>query len=277
MNVDKPTVDGFGYEWSQFDQSSCDPQELHDLFSAYFKIFPWSRLPEKAVGFDIGCGSGRWAPFVAEKVAVLHCIDASEAALVVARRNLQFYPNCHFHLASVDSIPVPDQSMDFGYALGVLHHVPDAQAALMSCVAKLKTGAPFLLYMYYAFDSKPWWFRTIWALSDLVRRLISHSPHSIKYIVSQAIAVLIYFPCARLSRLLELLGFNVSSMPLSFYRNRSLYVMRTDALDRFGTRLERRFTRSEIQLMMEHAGLERITFSDSAPYWCAVGYKRCVA
>jgi hypothetical protein len=50
--------------------------------------------------------------------------------------------------------------------------------------------------------------------------------------------------------------------------------MRTDALDRFGTRLERRFTADQIKDMMEKAGLNRIKFSDSAPYWCAVGYKK---
>ena len=32
-------------------------------------------------------------------------------------------------------------------------------------------------------------------------------------------------------------------MPLSFYRDCSFYVMRNDSLNRFGTRLERRFTR----------------------------------
>ena len=50
--------------------------------------------------------------------------------------------------------------------------------------------------------------------------------------------------------------------------------MRTDALDRFGTKLEKRFTKAKIRQMMEHAGLEKIVFSDYAPYWCAVGYKK---
>jgi hypothetical protein len=50
--------------------------------------------------------------------------------------------------------------------------------------------------------------------------------------------------------------------------------MRNDALDRFGTRLEQRFTRPEIADMMQRAGLERIVFSDRMPFWCAVGYKR---
>ena len=50
--------------------------------------------------------------------------------------------------------------------------------------------------------------------------------------------------------------------------------MRTDALDRFGTRLEQRFTRDEIKQMMHNAGLENIKFSDSKPFWVAVGFKR---
>jgi hypothetical protein len=50
--------------------------------------------------------------------------------------------------------------------------------------------------------------------------------------------------------------------------------MRTDALDRFGTRLEQRFTRPEITQMMENAGLENIRFSDGLPYWTAIGWKK---
>ena len=50
--------------------------------------------------------------------------------------------------------------------------------------------------------------------------------------------------------------------------------MRSGALDRFGTRLERRFTASEISRMMEAAGLERVTFNDSLPFWCAIGYRK---
>ena len=69
------------------------------------------------------------------------------------------------------------------------------------------------------------------------------------------------------------IGFNVSNIPLSNYRNRSFYTMRTDALDRFGTKLEKRFSRDQIMVMMEKAGLERIRFSAVEPFWCAVGYR----
>src|SRR5215212_5710119 len=107
-NVDPGTVAGFGAEWTRFDQSELSRAELEDLFGLYFATFPWDRLPERAVGFDLGCGSGRWARCVAPRVGRLHCVDASEAALAVARKNLAGQDNCEFHHASVDAIPLPD-------------------------------------------------------------------------------------------------------------------------------------------------------------------------
>ena len=49
--------------------------------------------------------------------------------------------------------------------------------------------------------------------------------------------------------------------------------MKTDALDRFGTKLEKRFTKTEISEMMKEADLKNIKFSDKSPFWVAVGEK----
>jgi SAM-dependent methyltransferase len=272
-NTDPKTVEGFGDEWTRFDQAVMSEEDAHRLFESYFSIFPWDILPKDAVGFDLGCGSGRWAKLVSPRVGKLHCIDPSKA-IEVARKNLRTQPNCEFHHAGVDDIPLPDKSMDFGYSLGVLHHIPDTRAALAACVAKIKPGAPFLLYLYYAFDNRPLWFKFIWKISEGIRQLVSRLPHGMRYSVSQLIAGLVYWPLARTAKLLEILNFNVSSFPLSAYRDRGFYVMRTDALDRFGTRLEQRFTKIEIKQMMGSVGLENIKFSDQTPFWCAVGYAK---
>lgn len=168
-----------------------------------------------------------------------------------------------------------DGSMDFGYSLGVLHHIPDTQAAMASCIRKLKPGAPFLVYLYYRFDNRPApaWFRLVWKVSELLRGVIAVQPHSVRYVLSQIAAATIYWPIARLAKLAEHLGVNIDNWPLSSYRNSTFYMMRTDALDRFGTRLEQRFTRAEIDEMMRASGLNNIRISDGFPYWCAVGDK----
>lgn len=273
-NVDYDVTAGFGDEWTRFDQSILSDDEKKKIFNEYFEIFPWNELPADACGADFGCGSGRWASVVAGRISRLVCVDASEAALAVARRNLAAYSNCEFLLSSIGDMPeIRGNSLDFGYSLGVLHHMPDTAAGLVSCVAKLKPGAPFLLYLYYRFDGRPWWFRALWQASELGRAVISRLPHGPRYVMSQGIAVLVYWPLARMARLVEKMGFPAEGLPLSYYRAKSFYVMRTDALDRFGTRLEQRFTRQEIEKMMRDAGLEQIKFSAHAPYWCAVGIK----
>lgn len=271
-NIDKTVVSGFGDEWERFDQSTLSIKEHSELFERYFSIFPWELISEKSVGFDMGCGSGRWAKLIAPRVGTLHCVDPS-TALLVAKKNLSNLNNCIFHSSSVDEFSVDSNSMDFGYSLGVLHHIPNTQTALIDCVDKLKSGAPFLVYLYYAFDNKPLWFRAVFKISNYVRIVVSRLPHSIRYYVSQLLAIFIYFPISHFSFLLEKLGFNVEKIPLSAYRNSSFYTMRTDALDRFGTKLEQRFTKIEIENMMRAAGLKEIKFSSSVPYWCAVGIK----
>jgi ubiquinone/menaquinone biosynthesis C-methylase UbiE len=273
-NLHERTVAGFGEEWSRFDQSELSPSEARALFEDYFSVFPWESLPQGPVGFDMGCGSGRWAKHVAPRVGQLHCVDASDEALAVARKNLADASNCEFHHRGVDSLPFADASMDFGYSLGVLHHIPDTQAALDACVRALKPGAPFLVYLYYRFDNRPAWFRRLWEVSDRARRLIARLPTERRHLVTDVIAGTVYLPLARASSLLEKVGVDVSNLPLSAYRNLSLYTMRTDALDRFGTQLEQRFTRDEIRSMMGRAGLEQITFREDVPYWCAAGLKR---
>ena len=162
-NVDANVVKAFGEEWSKFSHTNSDTPELQALFAHYFSIFPWQELPANAEGFDLGCGTGRWAYFVAQRVGHLHCIDASATALDVARRNLCVYTNCSFHHASVEAIPLADNSADFGYSLGVLHHIPDTQRGIDECARKLKPGAPLLVYLYYAFDNRPRWFRLVCA------------------------------------------------------------------------------------------------------------------
>lgn len=272
-NRDDDVIAGFGDEWSRFDQSALSEAEREEIFNSYFAVFPWDELTSNAVGADFGCGSGRWAAIAAPRVGRLYCIDPSDAALDVARYTLNEENNVVFVEAGVDALPGEIDDLDFGYSLGVLHHIPDTEAAMRSCVDRLRVGAPFLVYLYYAFDNRPRWFRLLWRASDYLRRGVSRLPYSLRFAISQVIAVMVYWPLARVAKVASRFGVAVDSFPLSFYRDRSLYVMRTDALDRFGTRLEQRFSREQISRMMSNCGLTGVIFHDHAPYWCAVGWK----
>jgi SAM-dependent methyltransferase len=273
VNLDEQTVLGFGDEWSRFTQEELTSHVREQIFNDYFSLFEWAALPPNAVGADVGCGSGRWAQVVAPRVGHLVLVDASLQALDVAKKNLQGQQNVSFMNVSVGAMPIEDASLDFAYSLGVLHHVPDTAEAIAAVAAKLKKSAPFLVYLYYAFDNRGFAFRALWRVSDWVRRVVSRLPHSLRYWVSQAIAVLVYLPLARMALALDRLHILPGGWPLAYYRDKPFYVLRTDALDRFGTRLEQRFTRDEIRAMLVNAGFVNIRFSNRAPFWCAIGVK----
>jgi ubiquinone/menaquinone biosynthesis C-methylase UbiE len=275
-NVDAKVARGFGDEWSKFrqDETNLAQDERDTIFQSYFRIFPWDLLPPGGgIGADIGCGTGRWAKMVAPRVTHLHLLDASPDALAVARENLANVTNVSFHVGSVGAIPLPDRYLDFAFSLGVLHHVPDTPGALNAIAEKLKPGAPFLVYLYYAFDNRPVWYRMLWALSNSVRVVVSRLPRWMRSVISEIIAATIYWPLARVSASLSRLHISNRLLPLSWYADKSFYVMRTDAYDRFCTRLEKRFTRAQIDEMLRQAGFKQIRFSESPPYWCAVGIK----
>jgi SAM-dependent methyltransferase len=262
-------IDGFGDEWTRFDQTDLSEQERITYFEAYFEVFPWDDLSTNATGFDLGCGSGRWAEHVAPRVGTLHCVDPSDA-IDVARVNLARHDNVVFHRRTAARLPFEPESMDFGYSLGVLHHVADTEGALRAAVLALKPGAPLLVYLYYAFDNRPRWFRALWRASDTARRVISHQPSAVRHVICDGLAVAIYYPLARGAAAGERFGLNVHHWPLSAYRHRSFYAMRTDSLDRFGTRLEKRYTRNQVEGLLRAAGLTDIRFCSSV-FWCAVG------
>ncbi len=272
-NLDKDTVKSFSDQWIRYDQTGMDDNEAKKIFKNYFSIFPWKRISKSSEGFDMGCGTGRWAKFIAPKVGKLHCVDPSNA-IYVAKKKLKKFKNVKYHQKSLDSSGLRNNSQDFGYMLGVLHYVPNAKAAIKSCVKLLKPGAPILLYIYYALDNRPLWFKYLWNLSNLLRLVISKMPKFFNFLVCDLIALLIYFPLAKLSLIFENIGFNFKNFPLRFYRRSSFYVMRTDSRDRFGTPFEKRYSKTDINKMMKESGLEKIQFKNSVPFWTVIGYKK---
>ena len=268
-NIHPATVAGFGEEWSTYDQLVRSESDLRQTFDRYFSEFPWPRLPSNAVGFDAGCGSGRWARFVAPRVGQLIAVDPAEGSIQAAAVSLSQIPEANLVRAAAGSLPFRDASMDFGYSLGVLHHTPEPGRGLADCVRCLKPGAPFLVYVYYALDGRPRWYRALWRLADLLRRRISALSLPTRHGLCTLIAALVYLPLARSAPVLRRLG--LGHPPLEGYADKPFSVMRTDAFDRFATPLELRFTRRELEELMTNAGLGDIRFRETEPFWCAVG------
>lgn len=272
-NIDWDTVESFGEEWTKFSQFS--EEEIRSVGGEYFDIIPEDFLNKNCNVLDVGCGSGRWSKYLAKSVGSIEAIDPSKAVFV-AKELLLENKNVRVSQSSVDRIPFKDNSFDFVFSLGVLHHIPDTGDAMKKCVAKLKTGGLFLVYLYYKVDILPLHLRMLFYTSNLFRNIIYRMPYFLKKIVCDLIACLIYIPLSYFAKLLETLFPNKEwyrNIPLWYYRNKSFNVIRNDALDRFGTPLEQRFSKEEVRTMMESANLGNIQFSNNSPYWHAIGQK----
>jgi SAM-dependent methyltransferase len=272
-NIDWGTVEAFGDEWERFQETPA--ADLESIAADYFDIVPNEVLGPGTCALDVGCGTGRWTLHLARRVGHVDGVEPS-TAVHVARRNLKNMPNVRVVSADIGSIPFEPGQYDLVCCLGVLHHVPDTRAALVDCVAYLRSGGVFLVYLYYDLEGRGPVYRAVFHASNVLRRCICRLPLRPRAIVTDAIAGLIYFPLARISFLLAKIGVGGrirTSIPLAYYGDKSFFVMRNDARDRFGTPLERRFSKADIEAMMREAGLTDIRFSERAPFWHAVGVR----
>lgn len=271
-NIDKKVVDEFGYEWLKFFEQDDDAVKKGG--KEYFDILNNDIINSKTYALDVGCGTGRWTKYLAPKVGFIEAVDPSNA-IFAAEKLLKNIKNVRLSQASIETLPFEDETFDFVMSIGVLHHIPDTEKALNDCVKKVKKGGYFYVYLYYNLDRRGPFYKVLFKLSDLIRKIVSRFPGRIKHFVCDVLAVIFYMPFVWAGRLFNLLGFKelAKRMPLHGYQNRSFFMVRNDALDRFGTRLEKRFSKKQVREMMQDAGLTEIVISDGIPYYHAVGKK----
>jgi SAM-dependent methyltransferase len=261
----------FGEEWERFDFLDVEKLcSLKEQFEKYIKPLPDGLLEQNKLKIaDFGAGTGRWSYFLKQFAAQLYVVEPSSKAFNVASLRFTNEHGVTLLNQSVESNQVPPSSLDLAVSLGVLHHIKDTGAAISQVSEKIKPGGYFLGYLYYSLENKSNLYRSIWKISDTARLLISNLPKPLKVSLSEIIALLIYWPLARLSRVLTALKIPTMSIPMHHYENLSFHVMRNDALDRFGTSLENRFSQAQITEMLKRAGFDEssIRFSDDEPFW----------
>ncbi|HKE00116.1 MAG TPA: methyltransferase domain-containing protein, partial [Planctomycetota bacterium] len=106
-----------------------------------------SPLPPPAragLGLDMGCGLGHQCVAMRERGYRVVGLDASQQLLQGARAS-----GAVVALGDARSLPFPDGTFDFVYAVGMLHHLPDADAQAAACreaARVLKPGGSFLVH-----------------------------------------------------------------------------------------------------------------------------------
>jgi SAM-dependent methyltransferase len=270
-NIDQGVIDSFGHEWAAFDYGETETAEaLNVQFDAYCAPIDLSHFdPKNSIAADFGAGSGRWATRLLPYFSLVYALEPSDGASKVLQNKFFDEPKIVVLQETVGANSIRLESLDLAMSLGVLHHIPDTGLAIKDVSLRIKPGGMFLCYLYYDLDNKPFFYKLIFRAVNAVRKVISLLPQRIKRVVCSSIAAIIYWPLARFSKLMNRIGMNTSNIPLHHYANMPFVMLANDALDRFGTSLEQRFSKAEITEMLDSAGFDISTlrFSESEPFW----------
>jgi len=112
-------------------------------------LVPFSETRGKTV-LEIGCGNGADGTLFAQNGAVYTGVDLTEAAVASARRHFELLDlSGKFQIENAEHLTFPDQSFDFVYSYGVLHHSADPQRAFAEVGRVLKPGGKAVLMVYH--------------------------------------------------------------------------------------------------------------------------------
>lgn len=249
----------FSQEWKLY--SSILPEHKSE-FLQYFDIVDINTLHNLRI-CDLGCGIGRYSYFLKDICKELILIDFSDA-IFIARKNLSCSNNCLFFMCNLKEIPFRENFADFMICLGVLHHLP---TPCLSEVRSLKKFAPqLLIYIYYALDNRPIYFRLVLLIVTIIRNCLWRIKNqTIRRFVSLVITYLIYLPLIITGRLLGPLKLSNCIPIYSSYHNKSLKRIEQDVYDRFFTRIEQRVPRKDIQRLEDT--FSNLIISEHIPYW----------
>ncbi len=249
----------FGEEWKKFPrilpEHECE-------FRQYFDLIDLSRLKNSRV-CDLGCGIGRWSYFLHSKCREIVLVDFSEA-IFVARENLRNVPNALFFMGDLKRLRFRNDFADLIFSLGVLHHLP---TCALEEVQRLKRYAPeLLIYLYYALDNRPVYFRLALGVATWLRKLVSKvSNATFRAAFTELVTLGLYLPLVWLGKLVRHQKWSHYIPLAEAYHGKSLERIRQDVYDRLFTGIEQRFSRKQIQQLGEK--FARVIISEQLPYW----------
>jgi SAM-dependent methyltransferase len=249
----------FGEEWRRFPEIL---KEHEKEFQQYFDLVDLSSLANARI-CDLGCGIGRWSHFLKDRCREMVLLDFSEA-IFVARENLRGADNALFFLGDLRRMPFRDDFADFLFTLGVLHHLPTG--ALEEVRALSRCAPTLLVFLYYALDNRPVFWRGLLSAVSRVRLVLSRTEDPrLRSALTWVFTICVYLPLISLGHAVRPFGLAAKIPLYDFYRGKSLRRIRQDVYDRFFTRIEQRFRKEEILALRDT--FREVVVSDDPPYW----------
>ena len=144
----------FDWQWNKWPKIQFETENIGTLMEGYtrnmFKKI--TELSEKKIKgkvvLDIGSGAGRFVDIVLEMGGIPVALDNSYA-IDVSKRN--FRHRSHeilFVQADALKLPLKEDSIDYGYSIGVLHHTPNPEKGVLEAFRVVKVGGELAVSVY---------------------------------------------------------------------------------------------------------------------------------
>lgn len=242
----------FGFEWNKYSRTQLD-NEVSNLSESQIREYT-GFTPADFEGkwvLDVGCGMGRFAEVASRWGANVVGIDLSRAADVAAK-NLSSRENVWICQASVLNLPFVEQSFDYIYSIGVLHHTPSCEQSFKCLPRLLKPGGSVAIWLYSGYNR---WYR----MSDFYRRFTTKLSPGALHALCVAIDPLYYVHRGLLripgigSTLSGILKYVV---PMNLYPSREARLL--DVFDWYSPVYQSKHTYEEVFRWFEDCGLENL-------------------
>jgi len=165
----------FGFEWNLHNKTQLDNATSHDSEESFAQKtgFTPDELRGKLV-LDVGCGMGRYSDVVSRWGATVVGVDLT-SAVDAAQGNIGSRDNVNLAQADIFDLPFADNTFDYIFSIGVLHHTPDTKAAFERLPRLLKPGGKIAVWVYST-EMRSW----CWT-SDIYRHLTTRLPKRVLY------------------------------------------------------------------------------------------------
>jgi len=264
----------FGLQWKQFSKTQLDSANGTTISrDRFIRITGWNqdRLKGKIVA-DFGCGMGRFAEIaLMMNPRKLILIDYSEAVWI-ALKNLNHDHRVEAHQDSIMQLSsIPDESIDYGYCIGVLQHTPNPQKALQVIFKKIRPSGQLAIWAY-----KRNWKEFLHRMKGPLRIVTKRLPASF---VLQIMPTWVDFwlpvsnflrriSLASISKLLPIADYS-DQLPLNQLQIREWAIL--DTFDMWTPTYDLPMTKLEVESALSHSGVKfKIEWNNQVPGITAV-------
>ena len=244
-------IEAYSLLWKNLSQRetlpSCHYKAMQEIVS--------EKIVSGKIGLEVGCGCGVDLKMMAEENPNTNMIGIDISDVSPAEKLCQDLKNIRIVKASALNIPFPDNTFDFCYSFGVIHHTSSPLQCFREIHRVLKKGGRAFFYLYEDHEDniKKYAIKIITLMRKFTLRLDKRVLYFLSMLASPIIYILFTLPSKILpQRISEKIPFNFGTSPLSLVG---------DIYDRFAAPIEIRFNKKELDRLLKKSGFCNIQFT----------------